>query len=170
MSTPTVSTPTVSTPTVSTPTVSTPTVSTPTVSTPTVSTPTVSTPTVSTPTVSTPTLSTPTVSTPTVSTPTVTSSAEIITVYNGVSTSNPSNYLKIENTDADKPISVLIFDEMGLKVYENNDYGKTEVFRGEANVDTIIGGKRKLAGTYFYIITYYKNGQLAYKKGYLYVK
>ena len=170
VSTPTVSTPTVSTPTVSTPTVSTPTVSTPTVSTPTVSTPTVSTPTVSTPTVSTPTLSTPTVSTPTVSTPTVTSSAEIITVYNGVSTSNPSNYLKIENTDADKPISVLIFDEMGLKVYENNDYGKTEVFRGEANVDTIIGGKRKLAGTYFYIITYYKNGQLAYKKGYLYVK
>ena len=175
VSTPTVSTPTVSTPTVSTPTVSTPTVNTPTVSTPTVSTPTVSTPTVTTPTVSTPTVSTPTVSTPTVSTPTVSSPTETnpevseVVIYNGVSTHNSHNYFKVENTDENKPIYVIIFDEMGLKVYENPDYGKPEVFRGYANVKNVIG-KKALAGTYFYILRYYKNNTLEEKKGFLYIR
>ena len=175
VTTPTVSTPTVSTPTVSTPTVSTPTVTTPTVSTPTVSTPTVSTPTVSTPTVSTPTVSTPTVSTPTVSTPTVSTPTEIspevseVIIYNGVSTHNSHNYFKVENTDENRPIYVIIFDEMGLKVYENPDYGKTEVFRGYANVKNVIG-KKALAGTYFYILRYYKNNTLEEKKGFLYIR
>ena len=175
VSTPTVSTPTVSTPTVSTPTVSTPTVSTPTVSTPTVSTPTVTTPTVSTPTVSTPTVTTPTVSTPTVSTPTVTTPTEIspevseVIIYNGVSTHNSHNYFKVENTDENRPIYVIIFDEMGLKVYENADYGKPEVFRGYANVKNVIG-KKALAGTYFYILRYYKNNTLEEKKGFLYIR
>ena len=175
VSTPTVSTPTVSTPTVSSPTVSTPTVSTPTVSTPTVSTPTVSTPTVSTPTVSTPTVSSPTVSTPTVSTPTVSSPTEInpevseVIIYNGVSTHNSHNYFKVENTDENRPIYVIIFDEMGLKVYENADYGKPEVFRGYANVKNVIG-KKALAGTYFYILRYYKNNTLEGKKGFLYIR
>ena len=175
VSTPTVSTPTVSTPTVTTPTVSTPTVSTPTVSTPTVSTPTVSTPTVSTPTVSTPTVSTPTVSTPTVTSPTVSSPTEInpevseVIIYNGVSTHNSHNYFKVENTDENKPIYVVIFDEMGLKVYENPDYGKPEVFRGYANVKNVIG-KKALAGTYFYILRYYKNNTLEEKKGFLYIR
>ena len=170
VSTPTVTTPTVSTPTVTTPTVSTPTVSSPTVSTPTVSTPTVSTPTVTTPTVSTPTVSTPTVSTPTVTTPTGTSPevSEVI-IYNGVSTHNSHNYFKVENTDENKPIYVIIFDEMGLKVYENPDYGKPEVFRGYANVKNVIG-KKALAGTYFYILRYYKNNTLEEKKGFLYVR
>ena len=175
VSTPTVSTPTVSTPTVSTPTVSTPTVSTPTVSTPTVTTPTVSTPTVSTPTVTTPTVSTPTVSSPTVSTPTVTSPTETspevseVVIYNGVSTHNSHNYFKVENTDENRPIYVIIFDEMGLKVYENPDYGKPEVFRGYANVKNVIG-KKALAGTYFYILRYYKNNTLEEKKGFLYIR
>lgn len=131
--------------------------------------PQISTPTVSTPTVTTPTVSTPTV-TPTVTTPTVSSPTQQIIIYNGVSTTDPANYFRIENTDTDQPISVVIFDEMGLKVYENNNYGKTEVFRGMANVGTIIGGRKALAGTYFYIITYYKNGQLESRKGYLYVR
>ena len=175
VTTPTVTTPTVSSPTVSTPTVSTPTVSTPTVSTPTVSTPTVSTPTVSTPTVSTPTVTTPTVSTPTVSTPTVSSPTETnpevseVVIYNGVSTHNSHNYFKVENTDEDRPVYVVIFDEMGLKVYENADYGKTEVFRGYANVKNVIG-KKALAGTYFYILRYYKNNTLEEKKGFLYIR
>ena len=175
VSTPTVSTPTVSTPTVSSPTVTTPTVTTPTVTTPTVSTPTVTTPTVSTPTVSTPTVSTPTVTTPTVSTPTVSSPTETnpevseVIIYNGVSTHNSHNYFKVENTDENKPIYVIIFDEMGLKVYENPDYGKPEVFRGYANVKNVIG-KKALAGTYFYILRYYKNNTLEEKKGFLYVR
>ena len=175
VSTPTVSSPTVTTPTVSTPTVSTPTVSTPTVSTPTVNTPTVTTPTVSTPTVSTPTVSSPTVTTPTVSTPTVTTPTETnpevseVIIYNGVSTHNSHNYFKVENTDENRPIYVIIFDEMGLKVYENPDYGNPEVFRGYANVKNVIG-KKALAGTYFYILRYYKNNTLEEKKGFLYVR
>ena len=175
VSTPTVSSPTVTTPTVSTPTVSTPTVSSPTVSSPTVSTPTVSTPTVTTPTVSTPTVSTPTVSTPTVSTPTVSSPTETnpevseVIIYNGVSTHNSHNYFKVENTDENRPIYVIIFDEMGLKVYENPDYGNPEVFRGYANVKNVIG-KKALEGTYFYILRYYKNNTLEEKKGFLYVR
>jgi len=175
VNTPTVSTPTVTTPTVSTPTVSTPTVSTPTVSTPTVSTPTVTTPTVSTPTVSTPTVSSPTVTTPTVSTPTVTTPTETnpevseVIIYNGVSTHNSHNYFKVENTDENRPIYVIIFDEMGLKVYENPDYGNPEVFRGYANVKNVIG-KKALEGTYFYILRYYKNNTLEEKKGFLYVR
>ena len=175
VSTPTVSSPTVSTPTVSTPTVSSPTVTTPTVTTPTVSTPTVTTPTVSTPTVSTPTVSTPTVTTPTVSTPTVSSPTETnpevseVIIYNGVSTHNSHNYFKVENTDENRPIYVIIFDEMGLKVYENPDYGNPEVFRGYANVKNVIG-KKALEGTYFYILRYYKNNTLEEKKGFLYVR
>ena len=172
VTTPTVTTPTVSTPTVSTPTVSTPTVSTPTVTTPTVTTPTVTTPTVTTPTVSTPTVSTPTVSTPTVSTPTVSTPTEVspeVVIYNGVSTHNSHNYFKVENTDENRPIYVIIFDEMGLKVYENPDYGKPEVFRGYANVKNVIG-KKALAGTYFYILRYYKNNTLEEKKGFLYIR
>ncbi len=177
VSTPTVTTPTVTTPTVTTPTVTTPTVTTPTVSTPTVTTPTVSTPTVTTPTVSTPTVSTPTVSTPTVSTPTVNSptipdireNTEII-IYNGISTTDPRNYFKIENVDIDKPISVVIFDEMGLKVYESDHYQERgEIFRGYANVKNIIGNK-PLAGTFFYVLRYYKNNKLEEKKGFLYVR
>ena len=144
---------------------------TPTVTTPTVSTPTVSTPTVSTPTVSTPTVSTPTVSTPTVSSPTVNNPTEEVIIYNGISTTDPRNYFKIENVDIDKPISVIIFDEMGLKVYESDHYQERgEIFRGVANVGNIIGSRKKLAGTYFYIATYYKNGQLESKKGFLYIR
>ena len=171
VSSPTVSSPTVSTPTVSTPTVTTPTVTTPTVSTPTVSTPTVTTPTVTTPTVTTPTVTTPTVTTPTVSSPTVNNPTEEIIIYNGISTTDPRNYFKIENVDVDKPISVIIFDEMGLKVYESDHYQERgEIFRGYANVGNIIGSRKKLAGTYFYIATYYKNGQLERKKGFLYIR
>ncbi|WP_454987466.1 reprolysin-like metallopeptidase [Capnocytophaga leadbetteri] len=170
VNTPTVSTPTVSTPTVTTPTVTTPTVTTPTVTTPTVSTPTVTTPTVTTPTVSSPTVSSPTVSSPTVSSPTETSPevSEVI-IYNGVSTHNSHNYFKVENTDENRPIYVIIFDEMGLKVYENADYSKPEVFRGYANVKNVIG-KKALAGTYFYILRYYKNNTLKEKKGFLYIR
>ena len=144
---------------------------TPTVSTPKVSTPTVSTPTVTTPTVSSPTVSTPMVTTPTVSSPTVNIPTEEVIIYNGISTTDSRNYFKIENVDIDKPISVIIFDEMGLKVYESDHYQERgEIFRGYANVGNIIGSRKKLAGTYFYIATYYKNGQLESKKGFLYIR
>ena len=117
---------------------------------------------------STPTVTTPTVTTPTVNIPSTSDVSEVI-IYNGVSTANSCNYFKIENTDKDRPIYIAVFDETGLKVYENADYGKNEVFRGYANVKNVIGN-RALAGTYFYILRYYKNNTLEEKKGFLYVK
>ena len=91
-------------------------------------------------------------------------------IYNAVSISNPENYFRIENADDNHPISVFIFDEMGLKVYENSNYGKNgEVFRGYPNVQNMNRSK-DLAGTYFYIVIYYKDGQQQTQKGFLYVK
>ena len=101
-----------------------------------------------------------------------TSEKEEVIVYNGVSLENNSeNYFRIDNTDANTAISVVIFDEMGLKVYESNHYQEYgEVFRGYPNVQGVIGRNKSLAGTYFYIVRYYKNGKEEAKQGFLYVR
>ncbi|WP_315542515.1 reprolysin-like metallopeptidase [Capnocytophaga leadbetteri] len=96
--------------------------------------------------------------------------AEVV-IYNGVSTDDANNYFRIANTDPNSPISVIIFDEMGLKVYESDRYQERgEVFRGYPNVKSVIGSNKALAGTYFYIIKYYKNGKQESAKGFLYVR
>ena len=101
-----------------------------------------------------------------------TSEKEEVVVYNGVSLENNSeNYFRIDNTDANTAISIVIFDEMGLKVYESNHYQEYgEVFRGYPNVQGVIGRNKSLAGTYFYIVRYYKNGKEEAKQGFLYVR
>ena len=96
-----------------------------------------------------------------------------IAVYNGISTESGSqNYFKIENTDDNTPIEVVIFNEMGLKVYESTHYQQgSDVFRGYANVRGVVGsGQRLPTGTYFYVIHYYQQGVSYMKKGYLYVR
>ena len=92
-------------------------------------------------------------------------------IYNAISSENGSdNYFKIENTDKNRPITLQVFDEMGLKVYESNYYQQNgEYFRGYPNIKGVVGSKR-LAGTYFYVLTYYFNGQQLTKKGFLYVR
>lgn len=96
--------------------------------------------------------------------------AEVV-IYNGVSTDDANNYFRIANTDPNSPISVIIFDEMGLKVYESDHYQERgEVFRGYPNVKSVIGTNKALAGTYFYIVKYYKNGKQESAKGFLYVR
>ena len=96
--------------------------------------------------------------------------AEVL-IYNGVSTDDANNYFRIANTDPNSPISVIIFDEMGLKVYESDHYQERgEVFRGYPNVKSVIGSNKALAGTYFYIVKYYKNGKQESAKGFLYVR
>lgn len=96
--------------------------------------------------------------------------AEVV-IYNGVSTDDANNYFRIANTDPNSPISVIIFDEMGLKVYESDRYQERgEVFRGHPNVKSVIGSNKALAGTYFYIVKYYKNGKQESAKGFLYVR
>ena len=104
-------------------------------------------------------------------TPPIVPSVKEVVIYNAVSTEKGSdNYFRIENTDENRPITLLIFDEMGLKVYESNHYQqKGEYFRGYPNVRGVIGSKR-LAGTYFYVVTYYFKGQQETKKGFLYVR
>jgi len=94
-----------------------------------------------------------------------------VVIYNGVSTDDANNYFRIANTDPKSPISVIIFDEMGLKVYESDHYQERgEVFRGYPNVKSVIGSNKALAGTYFYIVKYYKNGKQESAKGFLYVR
>ena len=96
--------------------------------------------------------------------------AEVV-IYNGVSTDDANNYFRIANSDPNSPISVIIFDEMGLKVYESDHYQERgEVFRGYPNVKSVIGSNKALAGTYFYIVKYYKNGKQESAKGFLYVR
>ena len=90
-------------------------------------------------------------------------------IYNAVSTTNPYNYFNITETDKNTPISVIIFDEMGLKVYENDNYGNPGYFSGYSNTKGVIGNK-PLKGTYFYIVRCYINGNQEVAKGYLYVK
>ena len=102
--------------------------------------------------------------------PAANDTAEVV-IYNGVSTDDANNYFRIANTDPNSPISVIIFDEMGLKVYESDHYQERgEIFRGYPNVKSVIGSNKALAGTYFYIVKYYKNGKQESAKGFLYVR
>ena len=105
--------------------------------------------------------------------PAPTPEAQEIIVYNGVSAENGGeNYFRVENTDPNTPIKVLIFNEMGLIVYENTHYQQNgDVFRGYANVKGVITSGQSLpSGTYFYILSYTHNGKQETKKGYLYLK
>ena len=104
-------------------------------------------------------------------TPPIVPSNKEVVIYNAVSTENGSdNYFRIENTDENRPIALLIFDEMGLKVYESNHYQQNgEYFRGYPNAKGVVGSKH-LSGTYFYIVSYYYQGVQQTKKGFLYVR
>ena len=96
-----------------------------------------------------------------------------IAIYNAVSTQdNSQNYFKVEGYDIPTSMEVMIFNEMGLKVYESNHYQENgEVFRGYANVSGVVGkGQRLPQGTYFYILTCSHRGQKEVRKGFLYVK
>ena len=96
-----------------------------------------------------------------------------VVVYNGVSVEGGGeNYFKVENTDPNTPIELLIFNEMGLVIYENAHYQNNgELFLGYANVSGVVGrGQRLPSGTYFYIMNYTQHGKKQLKKGFLYLK
>jgi len=60
---------------------------------------------------------------------------------------------------------------MGLKVYENEHYGKKgDYFRDYANTKVFIGNSKALHVTYFYIVRYSKRGKEEQQKGFLYVR
>ena len=96
-----------------------------------------------------------------------------IVVYNAVSAEDGSeNYFKVENTDSNTPIEVLIFNEMGIPVYENDYYqAQGDYFTGYANVRGVVArGQRLPSGTYFYVLSYVHGGRQETKKGFLYLK
>ena len=96
-----------------------------------------------------------------------------IQVYNGVSAESGSeNYFKVENTDANTPIEVIIFNEMGLIVYESDHYqAQGDLFTGYANVKGVVAsGQRLPSGTYFYVLSYTHSGKQETKKGFLYLR
>ena len=92
-----------------------------------------------------------------------------IEVYNGVST---ENYFRVENTDPNTPIEVVIFNEMGLIVYKSTHYqDQGDLFTGYANVKGVVAsGQRLSSGTYFYILSYTHSGRQETKKGFLYLR
>lgn len=96
------------------------------------------------------------------------------TFFNAVSTENGSeNVFYIHNIEFFKNRHLQIFDQMGLKVFENKDYDNVnDVFRGIANTARIIGKGEKLpAGVYFFIFTYESyNGEPFSRSGFIYVK
>ena len=105
--------------------------------------------------------------------PEVTPEREEVKVYNGVSVEvGGENYFKVVHTDEGKPIHLQIYNEMGLKVYESEQYQKNdEYFKGYSNVNGVVGkGSRVSQGTYFYLLYYYYKGAQQLKKGFLYVK
>ena len=93
-----------------------------------------------------------------------------LVVYNAVSIDG-ENYFKVENTDPNTSIELLIFNQMGLVVYESAHYQDNgDVFQGYANVSGVVGrGQRLPSGTYFYIMYYTHHGERELKKGFLYV-
>ncbi|MFC2272973.1 MAG: gliding motility-associated C-terminal domain-containing protein, partial [Capnocytophaga granulosa] len=96
-----------------------------------------------------------------------------IQVYNGVSAESGSeNYFKVENTDPNTPIEVIIFNEMGLIVYESDHYqAQGDLFTGYANVKGVVAsGQRLPSGTYFYVLSYTHSGKQETKKGFLYLR
>lgn len=97
--------------------------------------------------------------------------SEVI-VYNGISLeNNDRNYFKVENTDENTPISIRIFNEMGLEVYFSDHYQEgNNIFRGFSNMKNVFSNGTPLHGTYFYIMKYYKNNTLHTKKGFLYIE
>ena len=105
--------------------------------------------------------------------PEVTPEREEVKVYNGVSVEvGGENYFKVAHTDEGKPIHLQIYNEMGLKVYESEQYQENdEYFKGYSNVNGVVGkGNRLSQGTYFYLLYYYYKGVQQLKKGFLYVK
>ena len=94
-----------------------------------------------------------------------------LVVYNAVSIDG-ENYFKVENTDPNTSIELLIFNQMGLIVYQSTHYQESgDLFHGYANVSNVIGrGQRLPSGTYFYIMYYTHHGERELKKGFLYLK
>lgn len=92
-----------------------------------------------------------------------------VVVYNAVSTESGSkNYFKVSNVPTGR---IVIFDQMGLRVFESDNYGEAgDIFRGYSNVSSF-NNQKVVAGTYFYIFIYTDaNGITQQKKGFLYVK
>ncbi|GIZ14099.1 reprolysin-like metallopeptidase [Capnocytophaga catalasegens] len=94
-----------------------------------------------------------------------------IKIYNAVSKNYNTNYFKIEGLEAYTDTHVLIFDQMGLRVYETYNYGVNgNVFKGISNVKGFSQGKKVPNGTYFYILSYKDFQKQSYRKsGFLYV-
>lgn len=94
-----------------------------------------------------------------------------VVVYNAVSTQGETNnYFEIQGYTQEFS-HLVIFNELGQKVYETNEYHLPEnKFRGVSNTGFGIKGKKMVQGTYFYIFTYIQNQNKVHKKGYLYIK
>lgn len=94
------------------------------------------------------------------------------TVYNGISPNDDgvNDYFRIEGlTGTDNTVEV--YNRWGGKVYGTTKYNTTgNVFKGISEGAGTINKNGKLpVGTYFYVLTFKKNGKTGKKAGYLYI-
>lgn len=72
----------------------------------------------------------------------------------------------VDNLEAYPSNKVSIFNRWGNLVFQETGYDNlTKVFKGESNVEMVIGDRELPVGTYFYVIDY-GNGK-SFKKGYI---
>ncbi len=88
-----------------------------------------------------------------------------VKIYNGVSSlSSSENFLRIENIELCQNNNLKIFNEIGIKVYEMDNYqANGHIFRGISNITN----KKLPQGVYFYIFSYSINGKITSHSGYL---
>lgn len=100
------------------------------------------------------------------------SSSDSFVIYNAISPNDDrvNDYFRIDGlTSTDN--SVEIYNRWGIKVYGTTAYNTTgNVFKGiSEGVGTISKNEKLPVGTYFYVLTFEKNGKARKKTGYLYL-
>ena len=103
----------------------------------------------------------------------LTESDDDIEIFNAVTPNgdNDNDVFTIENIELFPENQVRIYNRWGVLVYDASGYGQDgEYFSGRSDGRVTINEDELLpAGTYYYIVTYVKNGETKEKAGYLYI-
>uniref|UniRef100_UPI000AD42FB4 gliding motility-associated C-terminal domain-containing protein n=1 Tax=Lacinutrix himadriensis TaxID=641549 RepID=UPI000AD42FB4 len=103
----------------------------------------------------------------------LTASDDDIEIFNAVTPNgdNDNDVFTIENIELFPENQVRVYNRWGVLVYDALGYGQNgEYFSGRSSGRVTISEDELLpVGTYFYIVTYVKNGETKEKAGYLYI-
>lgn len=97
-----------------------------------------------------------------------------VVIYNGITPNGDgdNDFFFIDGIEQYPDNSVTIFNRWGVKVYETRGYNNTnKIFDGTSDGRITLSQNDRLpVGTYFYVITYNRNGETVKKAGYLYIQ